>query len=231
MRKAGGARQERPPASWIKSRFSFRARILAMRAMPVLWPVHSPSTSCMPYRPGGPADQPFGRPQRAARENHPVGGAMGDLDALAGRAKVTVCSPTMSPARTHRKADAARLARRARHHADRRPRRRASVWPRARGHHLAQGERRARGRVALHAVMRLADFHVVAGAERRRGERRQCATTRRRRWCSARPARGCAAPPARLRARCGIEAGGADQQRHARPRRRRSHARRPRAAR
>ena len=110
---------------------------------------------------GGPPHQPSGRLQRAAREGDAVGGAMGDFDALAAAAKVTVCSPTMSP-RAPPQSRCARLR------AAVMPcghKRRRQVSP-ARRRRPRPGERRARGRIALHAVMRLADSHVVARPER-----------------------------------------------------------------
>ncbi len=58
-----------------------------------------------------PADQPLCGPQGAAGEDQPVGGAMGDFDALAGRGERHGMLADDVPGPHHGEADAARLAR------------------------------------------------------------------------------------------------------------------------
>ncbi len=84
------------------------------------------------------------------------------------------------------------------------------------GHHLAQGERRAGGRVALHAVVRLDDFHIVVRIRARpRRMPPACASTATPTLVFGATSTGmCCAAASSLRARRGVDAGGADQQRY-----------------
>src|SRR5580658_8813532 len=89
MCKAGGARSERPPALKIRSRL-FRARILTMPAATVhalLAKASIPKTEHVFHavKSGRTARQPPCSAKCAAREHHPVGGPMRELDTLAVR--------------------------------------------------------------------------------------------------------------------------------------------------
>ena len=131
-----------------------------------------PSTSAIPYRPGGrPISHSAARNAPRAKISRSVARWVSSTRSPAA-AKVTVCSPTMSPARSHRETDAAGRARLRGSVplVDGEVRKRLAVRP---GHGFAEGKRGAGGRVALHAMVRLAHFHIVALPERGRGQRHQ----------------------------------------------------------
>ena len=159
---------------------------------------HNPSTSPHAVQPGRTANQPFRRPERAAREHHPVRGAMGQLEPLARRgechrvladdvagrgAPKIRCCPALRGSDTPCRSYTATSASAA-------PRACATASPRASA--VPDGASR------LPPMMRLADFHVEAPRRAPRPRvRRAAAARRRRRWYWARSARECSAPPTR----------------------------------